>query len=243
MSAPYGASPATWLHWRALGLETDLLPVVCESGLTLSPTSTLGTYGKVPSRFDSQGRVVGFPKWTTYTASAQDVVAWSKDNRLGICLQTRHARAIDVDVEDMELADEIRRVLDQWASDQALRFLYRVRYNSTKFLTLFHLEGDYPKQILRLPGGGLIEFLGNGQQCVVAGTHPSGARYEWEGGLPAELPVLTLEQFGELKAVLQKAFGGQWSVGRIRKARVAGESSGVEDPMVDFLKKNGWVRT
>ena len=38
---------------------------------------------------------------------------------------------------------------------------------------------------------GLIELLGQGQQTLVAGTHSSGSRYEWVGGLPDSIPILT----------------------------------------------------
>ena len=38
---------------------------------------------------------------------------------------------------------------------------------------------------------GLIELLGQGQQTLVAGTHSSGSRYEWGGGLPDSIPILT----------------------------------------------------
>jgi hypothetical protein len=38
---------------------------------------------------------------------------------------------------------------------------------------------------------GLIELLGQGQQTLVAGTHSSGVRYEWAGGLPESIPVLS----------------------------------------------------
>ena len=82
-----GASPVDWSHWSVvLECTEDLLPVVCEPGLVVSPTSVLKGYGKVPSRFDGQGRVVGFPGWTRYRATEADVDTWAADGRLGICL-------------------------------------------------------------------------------------------------------------------------------------------------------------
>jgi hypothetical protein len=41
------------------------------------------------------------------------------------------------------------------------------------------------------PRGPAIEALGEGQQFLAAGTHSSGVRYQWEGGLPNSIPVIT----------------------------------------------------
>lgn len=45
---------------------------------------------------------------------------------------------------------------------------------------------------------GIIELLANGQQFVACGTHSSGARIEWDGGLPDEPPAITGEQLETL---------------------------------------------
>lgn len=49
------------------------------------------------------------------------------------------------------------------------------------------------KRIIRVENG-IIEYLGEGQQFVCAGDHPSTARYEWVGGLPDILPHLEQDQ-------------------------------------------------
>jgi hypothetical protein len=240
MTAPAGASPVDWAHWDlVLGLGADLLPVVCEPGLPVSPSSALVTYGKVPSRFDREGRVVGFPKWTQYQATDRDLETWRQDPRLGICLQTRRVRAIDVDVEDAEAAHRIAETITE-----AVGVLpCRTRANSHKFLLVFEMEGDYAKQILQTPAGA-IEFLAGGQQCLVEGTHPSGARYQWSDGLPRTLPPLTRDQFLLLQSVLRRAVGtADWSEGRVRRARTEGSDAlTADDPVVAYLRETGWVR-
>lgn len=242
----HGATPEEWVHWDlTLGLSTDLLPVCCEPGLTISPTSKLVAYGKVPSRFDRVGHVVGFPKWTSHRSSAEDLARWSADPRLGICLQTRYVRAIDVDVNDLLLAKAIRDCL---LSRYDLPI--RIRANSPKFLCLFAIEGEWPKQTLPTAHG-MIEFLGSGQQCLVAGSHPSGARYEWEYGLPTEIPYLSADQFAGLLTLLRHEFGtDEWSTPRAAKRDQDlppappgfAEACVQEDPVAAWLTEYGWVR-
>lgn len=241
---PYGAFPVEWAHWDlSLGLTADLLPVVCEPNLPLAPSSQLKAYGKVPSRFDREGRVVGFPGWTQHVTTDAEIERWSADPRLGICLQTRLVRALDVDVTDEMLASSIMRAIDVWGIDHGTRFPWRVRENSSKFLLLFALEGEHPKQILQTAGGP-IEFLANGQQCLVAGCHPSGVRYEWLGGLPL-IPALSLDQFRDLQALLRSGFGqSDWSEGRLRKPRESGAvDASAADAVVAYLttKTSGLV--
>ena len=75
----------------------------------------------------------------------------------------------------------------------------RFRENSGKCLLAFELPGEYGKGVLKVAGG-IVEFLANGQQCVVAGAHSSGARYEWQGGLPDVVPAVSAEAFEALWA-------------------------------------------
>jgi hypothetical protein len=239
----YGATPQTWAHWDlVLELGEDLLPVVCQPGLPIAPSSALTSYGKVPSRFDGHGRVVGFPKWTQYAATPADLEAWSQDDRLGICVQTRRVRALDVDIEDWDESETVASVIDDWCLDQGLLLPVRTRANTGKFLLLFDMEGTYAKQVLNTETG-IIEFLANGQQCLVAGSHPSGVRYTWTGGVPASFPILTTTQFRVLQRHLRDTVGtADWTEGRLRRARTEGSSVVVDDPVATYLHEKGWVR-
>ncbi len=241
----YGASSDEWCHWDVfLNLTDDLLPVVCEPNLPISPNSTLKSYGKVPSIVSGQGFVVGLAKWTSRVTTDTDIAAWSADPRYGICLQTRKVRAIDVDVTDAALALCIRDTIRRW--DSSLTWPVRIRSNSPKFLTLFELEGEFAKRRLETAYG-YVEFLATGNQCLVAGTHSSGVRYEWDGGLPMSLPVLTEDRWDDLRETLEMVVGvGEWSEGR-----VAGKREGLgelvacdvaHDPVITYLRANGWVK-
>lgn len=268
----YGASHLEWSHFDVfLNLTPDLLPVVCEPNLPISPNSTLKSYGKVPSIVSGQGFVVGLSKWTSRVTTDRDIAAWSADPRYGICLQTRRVRAIDVDIDD-EFAALVRRTILDW--DPSIEWPIRTRENSHKFLMLFELEGDYGKQRLATPHG-LIEWLAGGQQCLVAGCHPSGVRYRWhvDAGArgrsgtwpvlhghrdlatdriygPSRVPVLTAEQWADLQDLLEltvAASGETWTESRTATPRekIGGNLTVNQlnsDPIVQFLREKGWVK-
>lgn len=237
---PYGASPEEWAHWvLELGLTRDLLPVVCQPGLPISPTSKLTSYGKVPSRLTRDGHVIGFPAWTSHLTTDAEVSAWMQDDRLGICLQTREIRALDLDLSDVTA---IQRAIDCTRMD-GIAMPIRARANSPRCLLLFRLPGAYPKQVLPTASG-VIELLATGQQCLVAGTHKDGARYTWRGGLPTSIPTLTDAQLRLIQQELRTVLGtDDWSEGWLRKSRDPLQRAAEDDPMVAFLRANGWVRS
>src|SRR4051812_30511396 len=108
----YGATPTEWAAWQALGVEDDLLPVVSNLHAKISERSKMRDLGKTPSRYDSRREVVGIPKWTTNIATDKDVARWAKDNDLGICVQTRQVRAIDIDIADPVHAQRVRDLVE-----------------------------------------------------------------------------------------------------------------------------------
>ncbi|MDA3979858.1 hypothetical protein [Gallibacterium sp. AGMB14963] len=88
MSVVYGALSAEWDHFINLGLGNDLLPVVSDPNVSLSPRSTIKQIGKLPSRINSEGCVVGLTSWTNRKVSDSKIAYWKKDSRLGICIRT-----------------------------------------------------------------------------------------------------------------------------------------------------------
>lgn len=237
----YGAAPAEWVHFsERLGLTRDLLPVVSNPNATLSPKSKMRDIGKTPSRYNGDRHVAGIPQWTEKHSSDTDVGRWQRDSDYGICVQTRLVRAIDIDVADPELAQKIRDAVELNVGALPLRY----RANAAKCLLAFRLEGQYTKRILRTSHGP-IEFLANGQQFIAVGTHPSGARYEWEGGLPQEIPYLSGEEFEGLWAALESEFAISATVMRGPGARPTTErqASDAADDVLTFLERTGWVRS
>lgn len=198
-----GASRDDWDTLAILmDLGVDLLPVVSNMQATISPMSTMKDLGKVPSLYNREGQVVGIPKWTQHVATDADVARWVRQPDYGICIQTREVRAIDVDVPDAMAAAAIGKFI---AEHLGRALPMRERINSGKFLLAFRLPGQMEKRVIKVEGG-IIEFLANGQQFIAVGTHPSGARYEWAGGLPDDFPLLDLDWFESLWSALQQRF-------------------------------------
>ena len=234
----YGATPEDWLHLDlALGLTADLLPVVSNPGAIISENSTLKAIGKTPSRYNREGKAVGFPSWTNHETSLLEIEKWSKVEDYGICIQTRNVRAIDVDVHDAPLAKNIKSYIKQVTG---IDFPCRFRANSSKFLLMFSMPGDFTKQIIKLNDNDIIEFLANGQQFIAVGTHPSGERYRWEKGLPYEIPTLSSPDFVALWRGISESFDGEIITTRTsNKNRDISKNEGMKsDDVTEFLDQN-----
>lgn len=242
--APWGATVDEWRHFSgALGLESDLLPVVSNPNAVISERSKLRDLGKTPSRYDKAGLVVGIPQWTQHVATDGDVRRWSAHSDLGICLQTRVVRGLDIDIADPVAS---RKVVEFISAVMPLPM--RRRPNSGKCLLAFRMPGDFAKRVIRTEHG-IIEFLATGQQFIAVGTHPSGARYEWvdpDGviDLPGEIPEVTPAEFEVLWQALVGTFALPDGESRARngmvptRPRLATDS---QDPFVAWLDENGWV--
>jgi predicted P-loop ATPase len=237
--APWGATDADWRHFAdRLGLQADLLPVVSNPTAEISPMSKMRDLGKTPSRYGPDDRVVGIPKWTQAQTTARDVQRWSAHSDLGICLQTRVVRAIDIDIADLARASEVAETIAFMAE-----LPMRHRANSGKCLLAFRMPGAFAKRVIKTAHG-IIEFLATGQQFVAVGTHPSGARYDWYGGLPAEIPELTPAEFEVLWQALVEQFALPGGATEIRAGMAplsARSMDDVDDPTVTWLADNGWV--
>lgn len=120
----------------------------------------------------------------------------------------------------------------------------RWRANSNKCLYLLGVEGDFRKRIHRLEGElGIIELLANGQQFVACGTHSSGARIEWDGGLPDDPPVLTADQLETLWQQLADALpvSVTTEAGASKMRDRSTFTPGATDETADWLDANGWT--
>lgn len=198
----FGATPQDWQHFGlTLGLTADLLPVVSNPMATISPDSALKDLGKTPSRYNNSRHAAGIAQWTQRVSTPEDIAKWAREPDYGICLQTRHVRAIDVDVTDELGAEIIASFIDSLHPSMPKR----TRSNSSKFLLAFRLEGEFTKRKFKTQRG-IVEFLATGQQFVALGQHPSGSRYEWFDGLPDDFPALSKDQFEALWAALVEKF-------------------------------------
>lgn len=234
----YGALPSDWAHLdMVLGLTQDLLPVVSNPHARISPDSAIKDIGKLPSTYNSRREVSGFAKWTQHHTTSSEISKWSKESDYGICLQCRLVRAIDVDVSDSDLALRIANFIVGRCALPS-----RTRANASKFLLAFELTGELTKRKFKTQHG-IVEFLANGQQFIAVGTHPSGVRYEWAGGLPDEFPVLEREEFEALWSALVEEFAIEEATTQsssVKHEKLANVM--MQDPVAQFLMNTNRVK-
>ena len=192
----WGATRKEWAVFALkFGLLPDLLPVVSNPNAIISKRSAIKDKGKVPSRYNSNGMLVGFPKWTEYKATKADLQVWVNAEDYGICVQTRSVRAIDIDLPDPEKVAGILDIIEQHVGKGPVRR----RANAARCLVIIKVEGDLGKrQLGKVEEDNLIEFLAGGQQFIAAGTHPSGERYDWGDTLELSIPTISESQFEAL---------------------------------------------
>lgn len=103
-------------------------------------------------------------------------------------------RVVDVDVDDPILVSEITRAALDLLPKGAI---IRRRPGSPRYAMFFRAEGE-PGKLSVSGATGKVEILGSGQQVVIDGIHPSGARLEWMGALsPATVSVGALPVVSE----------------------------------------------
>lgn len=235
----WGATSEDWQAWEALGLTADLLPVVADPAAKRSPLSAIREPGKVPSRFNAAGEMVGFPKWTQHRSTDRDVGRWSRDSRLGICLQSRVVKGFDIDIADPVHAAAVADILELTLGALPTRG----RSNSGKRLLAFRLAVDFPKRVIKTAHGN-IELLSTGQQFIICSTHPSGVRYAWAGGTPTQIPELTMAEVDCAWQALVDLFALPDGASEERRGMVPTvprSADDMTDPTVAWLDANGWV--
>lgn len=234
-----GASREEWTHFsQTLGLTRDLLPVVSDAFATIDPRSRMVSLGKTPSWFTPQGTVTGIPRWTHIEASEKAIRGWMEHDKYGICIQTRRVRAIDIDVDDPALSAEYR---DFIFKTLGVALPERYRPNSGKLLLAFRFPEDdeeqWPKRWFKVDGG-LVEWLGDGQQFIAIGTHPSNEKYTWRGGLPKAIPAIPRDKIVALFDKLAALYAE--SEPKIARERLdpGATDADRDDPRVDWLVDN-----
>lgn len=173
--------------------------------------------GKTPSVYDRNREVVGLGKWTAFHASPADVERWSREPDYGLCVQARAVRAIDIDVPDPDKAEAIEAMIV--SALQGVLLPARRRENSGKRLLAFRYEAEMPKRVVPVDGG-IVEFLGDGQQWLAAGMHESGVPYQWDtrSGLPGDIPTLTDDELNAVWSTLVALFAtGDPTIARQRR--------------------------
>lgn len=247
MSVWYGATRAEWDAFATLNL-VDLLPWVAMPGLPRHPKSKLpAEYSKTPSyyRDDNKGTgVSGMLNWPEYiTTSVHD---WHTDPRLGICMIARHIKCLDIDIPDIVLAKEVEAAIREELGIDGMMLPLRDREGTGNRALIYRLGetmwSDYQRAVIR-DGNGIVEFLGDSKQFVVAGMHKSGNRYRWPDGIPKSLddiPVIEPDKLIGVYNMLWQHYGpeGKYREWRYTDGKVSRENrvnKYENDPVVQLL--------
>ncbi len=238
MSNRLGATESEWfLFSELLGLGSDLLPAVANPAAKIAPESKLKSLGKTPSHYGKGRLVYGVGNWTQKNATPEEVDRWSKEPDYSICLIGRRVKAIDCDILDKELSAKVDLFIRDFLVGNNLPYLpMRYRNGSPKFLLAFSCQEETLKRVIKTEHG-IIEFLGNRQQFLVAGTHDSGTRYDWRG-IDGGIPELSMVEFDKLWAALQENFGVELE---IRERERKSMEVDTEEPILKRLEEKGMI--
>lgn len=146
--------------------------------------------------------------WSRLETSAEDIRGWAangyKNGNIGIT--TRDTPAVDIDVYDDSVAQEMEAWIAQQFGDAPVRV-----GRAPKRLMLFRTDEPFRKLQATFTDGKTdhkLEILGSGQQFVAFGIHPDTKRpYEWTSldnplDTPASaLPLLTVD---DAKSIIEK---------------------------------------
>jgi P4 family phage/plasmid primase-like protien len=156
-----------------LGFE-DLVSVI-PPGAMISSNSNIdeSQRGKVPGKKGSSG-------WYGYAFTKERVDPANIDKwEANVGLLGNRFPALDIDCDHEPLAKAVTRVALQTLGSAPVRLSREPRR-----LLVYRTEAEFARIALIVTYEGqshLIEFLGRGRQYLVAGKHPSGVDYGWQG--------------------------------------------------------------
>ena len=185
----------------------DLVSVI-PPGAQLTPSSKIpvGSIGKAPGFKAVSGLWYGYD-WRHHTPTLEDVKKWSLAGA-NIGLRADRFPGVDIDTMDESLARIIEDVALAKLGPAPVRF-----GKAPKRLLLYRTKEPFTRMRLWIQRDGethLVEILGQGQQYLVFGTHPSTLKpYTWTTDLPsATITEITREQadafLTELKETLEQ---------------------------------------
>ena len=246
MSERYGATQKEW-DWAAYHFGADILPAVGDPDPSIQRSKGLrhlDSLAKTPSMIGASGAAHGISGWVLHTATPEQVLRWKQDPALNVLLNTRNIRAIDIDIDDQAASDALEAFI---VSMLGVKPPVRTRADSGKRTLLIRLEPNpiIRKRVIRVKGRGAIEFLANGQQTAVFGTHPSGARFEVRDA-NAGIPVVPIETAVALWDALRNAYDNE-AKPLIVESDAAAEfiirngGANQYDHILRYLDANGWL--
>jgi P4 family phage/plasmid primase-like protien len=210
------------------------LVCVAPPGAPVSPTSGLreDDLGKRPAKSGAHGWY-GYD-WIRSEPTATEVDAWVRWGA-NVGLRGEKFPALDIDVLDHMIVKEIRTLAIQELGPAPVRV-----GRAPKELLVYRLEGaPFKRMAVKLPCGGLVEFLGDQRQYLVYGLHPSGVAYKWLRTPlweiePSRLASVSSEAVTAFLELLAERYGGT-VVGRLSTTTSEVDQEHLEAPSMEAL--------
>lgn len=192
---------------------TALVSVI-PPGAQVSPDSKIPPkdVGKAPGRRNTQGLYAGYA-WREYVPSRDDAALWdAHGNNVG--LAAAQFPGFDIDILDPDLAAMAKTVIETELGITLTRYGRRPKvllmYRAAEPMKSFRAYYEHDLLGIRQ----LVEFLCEGNQYVVAGTHPvTGQPYELEDPIGATgllgadaLRAITIDEVTHVFEKLAEAF-------------------------------------
>jgi putative DNA primase/helicase len=221
---------------------TDLVSVI-PPGAQLMPSSKIpqASVGKIPGRRHTSGLWAGY-NWRIGQATSDDVRKWVFDGA-NVGLRATNFPGVDIDCMDPQLAQMIESAVLARLGPAPIRI-----GRAPKRLLMYRVATPFTRQrlIIKLKDGTshLVEILGEGQQYLVYGTHPSGSVYAWQQDpTKYQLTTITREQASACLDFIQELveMAGVGEVKRVGDGRKA-DNAPAEDqqslhaPSIDALR-------
>jgi predicted P-loop ATPase len=244
---------ATLLEWQwavsHFNGGQDLLPAVGDPAALAKRhkkiKDTVTSLAKTPSSINSSGECHRLSNWSERVATRDDLERWASMPELNVLLITRNVRVIDIDVTDETIATGLEDYIN---NAFGVKLPTRYRDDSAKRSMLLRVEPHVPlsKRIVRLgESAHMIEFLADGQQTLLFGTHDSGARMRLrnhEDGIPSVSFERLEALWNELRAHYNPKAKPFYDLKeQANKEAVIRKGAVAHDEVLEYLITNGHV--
>ena len=164
-------------------------------------------YGKVPPVYGKNNQRGGLGKWQTIeTLSYEQIEMWARTwpDAINTGVLTRTAPTLDADILNEDAARAVEELVREHYEESGY-VLTRIGLPPKRAFP-FRTDEPFAKIVVNFVArdGGTpekLEFLGDGQQVVVAGIHPdTGKPYAWHGGEPGPIAREDLPYIREAEA-------------------------------------------
>ena len=232
-------------EWEQACICTDalpfMLPIVTDPDARISPNSKLKSVCKQPSIFNAAGEVVGLPRWTQHITTPDEFSGWRTHAAMGLglrCGADSGFVGVDFDIEDEAMLTDCLQIIETLHPGTPVRR----RESSAHAMALLRfcpqtLEDDLPYRKIKAKAG-IVEFIGDGKQIMVFGTHASGSRVKWSGN-PFRGPLWTLQELNQLFDEISRRYAVQTQTA-VTRVRQKGARQTIADPVAEFLRRSEW---